>query len=108
MKKFLVLYNMPTASFDAFKDTSPKDKEKDMEDWMKWMEDNKASFVDMGNPVGANKRVAKATISDERNEVGGYSIVQAESHEAACAMFATNPHFSAPDAYIEVMEIVEM
>ena len=72
------------------------------------MEDKKDSLVDEGNPVAGNKRITNSGVSDERNEVGGYSIIQAENHEAACELLSGNPHFKAPGAYIEVMEIVEM
>ena len=108
MKKFLVLYNMPAEAFAAFDKVSEEEKKKDMDSWVEWMEVNKNSLVDEGNPVGVNKRVTKAGVSDERNEIGGYSIVQAESHEAACAMFADNPHLAVDGAYLEVMEIVQM
>jgi hypothetical protein len=108
MKKFLALYNMPTEAFEAFADMSDEDKKKEMEEWTTWMEDKKGSLSDMGNPVGNNKRMTKEGVSEERNEVGGYSIVEAESHEAACELLADNPHFKVAGAYIEVMEIIEM
>jgi hypothetical protein len=108
MKNFLVLYNMPPEAFDAFNEVSEEEKEKDMDSWMKWMEAHKEDFVDAGNPVGLNKRVTMAGAAEERNEVGGYSIVKAESHEAACAIFSDSPHLDVAGAYIDVMEIVEM
>jgi hypothetical protein len=33
---------------------------------------------------------------------------QAESHEAAAALFADNPHLTMPKATVEVMEIMPM
>ena len=57
-----------------------------MEAWKKWMNDNKASIVEGGAPLGKTKRV-NSTASDTKNEVGGYSVVQAEwqvgGHEKA-------------------------
>ena len=42
------------------------------------------------------------------SELGGYSIVQAESHEAAATLFANSPHLTMPGATVEVMEIMPM
>ncbi|MBX2866555.1 hypothetical protein KTR10_01180 [Candidatus Kaiserbacteria bacterium] len=108
MKKFLALYNLPAEGFDAFKNMSEADQQSEKQAWTPWMEAHKDSFVDLGNPVGSNKRVTKGEVSDVRNEVGGYSIVQAEDHEAACAIFTDCPHLNVPGAYIEVVEMTKM
>jgi hypothetical protein len=50
--------------------------------------------------------VAASGITDVNNDIGGYSIVQAESHEAAAALFADSPHLTMPGATAEVMEIM--
>lgn len=42
------------------------------------------------------------------DEVGGYSVVQAESHEAAAKLFEKHPHNEMPGAWVEVMEIKSM
>ena len=67
-----------------------------------------ASMSDGGGPVGKTKRVATSGITDIRNDIGGYSIVQAESQEAAAALFADRPHLTMPGATAEVMEIMPM
>jgi hypothetical protein len=54
---------------------------------MKWMDDNKASLADRGAPVGKNKRIDTNGIKDVKNDVCGYSIVQAESADAAAMIF---------------------
>ena len=59
-------------------------------------------------PVGKTKQAAASGASDIKNDIGGYSIVQAESHEAAAALFADNPHLTMPGATVEVMEIRPM
>ena len=73
-----------------------------------WMKKNMASFADSGGPVGKTKQVAASGASDIRNDIGGYSIVQAESQEAAAALFADNPHLTMPTATVELMEITPM
>jgi hypothetical protein len=54
-----------------------------MEAWMKWMNENKASILEGGAPLGKTKRADTTGISDTKNNIGGYSIVQAETHDAA-------------------------
>jgi hypothetical protein len=43
--------------------------------------------------------------SDSKNDIMLYSVVQAESHEAAAKSFEGHPHLQIPQASIEVMEI---
>jgi hypothetical protein len=109
MKKFLVLYRMDMAEMQKMMaSTSAEERKKSMEEWQVWMKRNVTSFADHGGPVGKTKQVAASGATDTRNDVGGYSIVQAESHEAAAALFADNPHITMPRATVEVMEIMPM
>ena len=89
------------------KDSTPEQQKKGMEAWMKWMNANKASIVEGGAPLGKTKRVDSNGASNTKNEVGGYSIVQAESHDAATKIFGKDhPHLQMPGAWIEIMEII--
>ncbi len=109
MKKFVALYMVTPAAMDEMmKNSTPEERKKGMDEWMAWAEGHKEDLVELGTPVGKNKRVTKEGVSDERNEVGGYSIAQAESHEAAAKIFDDCPHFKMPGAYIEVMECMDM
>ena len=76
-----------------------------MEAWMKWGERHGANIVDEGGPLGPTKRVSAHGISDTSNQVTGYVIVRAETHEAAARMFGEHPHFTIfPGDAVEVME----
>jgi hypothetical protein len=109
MKKFIALYMAPVAAMDEMrKNPNPEKDKKWMDSWNAWMEEHKASFVDVGAPAGANKRVMKDSVKDVRNEVTGYSVVQAESHDEAAKLFQGNPMLQMPGAYVEVMEWVPM
>ena len=109
MKKFLVLYRMDTAEMQKMMaSTSAEERKKSMGEWEAWMKKNMTSFADSGGPVGKTKQAAASRVSDIRNDIGGYSIVQAESHEAAAALFKDNPHLTMPGATVEVMEIMPM
>jgi hypothetical protein len=99
----------PNATIDAMmKNASPEDQKKGMDDWTAWMDAHKADLADMGAPTGKNKRVTKGGVSDTRNEVCGYTIVEADSHDAAAALFADCPHLEMDGAYVEVLECLEM
>ena len=109
MKKFIALYMVTPAAMDEMmKNSTPEERKKGMDEWMAWAEQHKEDLVELGTPLGKNKRVTQEGVSDERNEVGGYSIAQAESHEAATKIFEDCPHFKMPGAYIEVMECMTM
>ena len=72
--------------------------------WHKWMDDNAALVVTAGGPLGKTKRVGKDGITDIHNRMTGFIVVQAESHEAAAALFEGHPHFAIfPGDSVEVM-----
>ena len=108
MKKFMVLYMASAAEFEKMmKSATPEQQQKGMDAWMKWMHENKESIVDGGAPLGKTKRVDAKGTSDTKNEVGGYSIVQARSHDDAAKLFdKDHPHLHVPGAWIEIVEIM--
>ena len=111
MKKFMVLYMAPSADFEKLvSGSTPEGRQAFMDAWMKWMEANKAAVVDMGAPLGRTTRVDAKGASAVHNNVGGYSVVQAESAEAAAKLFGKDhPHLAAmPSAWIELIEIMPM
>jgi hypothetical protein len=73
--------------------------------WKKWMVDREKSLVDKGRPLGKTKRVTAKGVSDVRNDLNWYVILEADSHEAAANMVANHPHLQIPGSSIEVMEI---
>src|SRR5438105_5697851 len=95
MKKFLVLYRMDMGEMrKMMASTSAEDRKKSMGEWEVWMKKNTTSFIDSGAPVGKTKQTTKGGVADIKNDIGGYSIVQAESHEAAAALFTNSPHLT--------------
>jgi hypothetical protein len=110
MKKFMVLYMASKAEFEKMmKNSTPEQHQKGMEAWMKWMNENRTSLVDGGAPLGKTKRVDSNGASNTKNEIGGYSVVQAESHDAAAKMFGKDhPHLQVPGAWIEIVEIMPL
>ena len=112
MKKFLVLYMAKSAEFEKMMKTSNAEQQKKgMDAWMKWMNANQKSMVDGGAPVGKTKRVdTHGVATNVKNEIGGYGIVQAASHDAAAKLFGKDhPHLQMmPSAWVEVVEIMPM
>lgn len=75
--------------------------------WKKWAADNASSIAELGGPLSRTKLVSKAGISDIRNNLGAFTVVRAESQEAAAKMFVGHPHFTLfPGEGVEVMEVL--
>lgn len=108
MKKFMALYLVPAVAREqAMKDVTPEETRGQMKLWEIWLKENEGSIVDGGDPLGKTKRASANGVVDVKNEVAGYSIVQAESHEEAMKLFGhDHPHFNFAGATIEVMEII--
>ncbi len=109
MKKFLVLYKAPTEAFQAMKNSTPEQQKAGMAAWMTWSKQAASSMVDMGGPLGKSLRVTKGgAVTPVANELGGYSIMQAESKEALAATMKEHPHFMMPEGSIEIVELMPL
>lgn len=106
MKKFLVLYKAPASAFDQMKKATPEQQKAGMEAWMTWSKKTAGSIVDMGGPLGKSLRVTKGGTTPSTNDLGGYSVLQAESKEALAESLKGHPHFMMPDGAIEVVELM--
>jgi len=109
MSKFLVLYQAPVAVLDEWMRTPPEkrkaEEEKMMSEWKKWASENASKFADQGAGVGRPKRVDGKGITDTRNDIMLYAIVNADSPDAAAKIFRGHPHLQIPQSTIEVMEL---
>lgn len=75
--------------------------------WKKWVSDNAASIIEMGGPLSGTKLVASGGITDIHNNLSAFTIVQAESQEAAACLFLNHPHLTIfPGEGVEVMEVL--
>jgi muconolactone delta-isomerase len=108
MKKFLVLYRAPLSSFELMKKATPEQQKSGMEAWMAWSQKAASSIVDMGAPLGKSLRLTTSGTSPVANDLGGYSIFQAESQEALAETLAGHPHFMMPEGTIDVIELIPM
>jgi hypothetical protein len=108
MKKFLVLYKAPASSFEQMMKATPEQQKAGMDAWMAWSKKATALIVDMGGPLGKSLRVTKGGASPTTNDLGGYSILQAESKEALAEGLKGHPHFMTPDGSIEIVELMQL
>lgn len=80
-------------------------KQKENAGMQDWMRKNADVIVDHGSPLGKTRSISTTGIADTRNDLTGYTIVQAESHEAAARLFQNHPHFALfPGTAVEIME----
>ena len=110
MKKFMAIYMASGPDFEnMMKNSTPEQQRRGMEAWMTWIQDNKAAILEGGAPLGKTKRADVGGVSDIKNNMGGYSVVQAETHDAAAKLFGKDhPHLRMPGAWVEIMEIVQL
>ena len=115
MQKFVALYTGSSSDAERAKwnqmDEQSRKKREDagMKAWRDWGVKHATSIVDQGSPLGRTKRVGRDGISDIRNSIAAYVIVQAESHEAAAKMFEGHPHFAIfPGDSVEIMPCNEI
>ncbi len=109
MKKFLAIY---TGAPDAFAkwtsmdEAQRKQREAEgMKAWHEWGRKHQAAILDTGGPLGKTKRTGPDGVTDIRNSMTGYVLLQAESHQAAEKMFENHPHFAIfPGEAVEIME----
>jgi hypothetical protein len=96
------------AAWNALSETERKAKEKDgIAAWKAWVAKHQAALVEMGGPLGKTKRVGPEGIADVSNEMGAFTVVRAESQEAAAKMFENHPHFAIfPGEAVEVMPVL--
>jgi hypothetical protein len=113
MKKFCAIYLGTQAAMEKWKkldDATRKQREqKGMQAWQDWANKNKSAIVEMGSPLGKTKRADASGIKDTSNAMAAWTIVQAESHEAAAKLFENHPHFTIfPGDAVEIMECLPL
>src|SRR5579862_4641781 len=104
MKKFMALYMAPAEAVAEMMKATPEQMKQGMDAWMAWGDKFKDSIVEMGSPLGKTTKVDTKGMSSMKNDITGYSIVEAESGDDAAEVFEDHPHLSMPGAHIEVIE----
>lgn len=93
MKKFIVLYHAPIDAMQQTANTSPEDQAKGMEAWMTWAKKCGDKLVDLGNPLTNGQQLSPdGKSAASKQNVAGYSVLQAENMEEAKALLQGHPH----------------
>jgi len=102
MAKFLYVY------YGGKMETDPEKQKESMDAWMKWFGGLGKAVVDAGNPTMPGKMVTKAGSKDiSGDSITGYSVVQADSLDAALKIAKGSPQLTA-GGQIAVYSIMEM
>lgn len=89
---------------------TPEEGEKVMAAWQAWMGGMGEALAVPGAPVGLSKTVSTDGVADDggANPVSGYSVVNADTIEAACEMAKGCPMVADGSGSVEVAEVLEM
>jgi len=113
MKRYLAVYTGSPEAMDAWKALDPDERQErehaGMVAWVQWLQKHAGAIVEQGSPLGKTKQVSAKGINDVRNNMGAWTVVQAESQEAAARMFENHPHFAIfPGEAVDVMECLPL
>lgn len=89
---------------------TPEEGEKVMAAWNAWYGKMGDAVVDGGAPVGMSKTVTASGIEDNggANPLSGYTVVKADTIEAACEMAKGCPILDGGSGTVEVAQVHEM
>lgn len=102
MTKYLVLYRSSTTAEEQMSQSTPEQAQAGMDAWMAWAGEAGDAIVDLGTPLSVVDPAG-----DSGDPIGGYSILQAESHEALEKVLAGHPH-KMTGGTIETLEFLPM
>lgn len=106
MAKFVVIY-----SGGMGMSASEEEQQRIMGEWGAWYGKMGESIVDGGNPFGASKNIASAGAAAAdgpgATPATGYTIINADSLDAATAACADHPHLNH-GGQVQVFEAIDM
>jgi hypothetical protein len=99
---YLVLYRSSMTAGEQMAQSTPEQAQAGMDAWMAWAEEAGGAVVDLGTPLAVVDPGG-----DSGDPIGGYSILQAESHEALDKVLAGHPH-KTMGGTIETLECLSL
>lgn len=107
MSKFLFLYRGPATPMEDF---TPEQSAEQMQAWGTWMGKLGSALADGGAPFGARAAVSDNGSSPAPGDLNGYSIIEADSLEAARAYTGGHPFLSEGKGRftVEIFELAPM
>jgi len=86
MANYLLLYH------GGSQPSTPEEGAKVMADWTNWFGSLGAATIDAGDPTGPTRRISASGVSDDPTGANGYSIIAADSLDAAVEVAKGCPH----------------
>lgn len=107
MAKYIMVYRGPATPMEDF---TPEMGEAIMAEWNNWIGKVGTALVDVGSPFGTGASVRADGTDGAGSDLNGYSIVEAESIDAAKALCDHHPFLSSgtADFAVEVYELLPM
>ena len=102
MTKYLVLYRSTMTAGEQMEQSTPEQAQAGMDAWMAWAEQAGDAVVYLGTPLAVVD-----SGGDSADPIGGYSILQSESHEALADVLDSHPH-KAMGGTIETLECLQI
>lgn len=109
MKRYLAIFTGSPNAMSQWQSLPEQERHQreaaGLQAWHDWADRHRGSILELGAPLGRTKSVTRSGITDIRNQMTGYTVVEADSHEAAAKLFESHPHFTIfPGDGVEVME----
>jgi len=107
--KYLVLYRSSVPAREQMASGSAEEAQAGMQLWMDWAGRVGSAMADMGSPLDPVASIDQTGASGQPGSpfIGGFSILEAESADAAKKLLDDHPHFHAPGGpSIEVLEFL--
>jgi hypothetical protein len=107
MSKYLYLYRGPATPLDEF---TPEQGAEQAAAWGEWMSRVGSALADVGSPFGERVAVADDGTTPATSDQNGYSIIEADSLDAAKTFADKHPFLSEGKGRfaIEIFELVPM
>lgn len=104
MSEYIIIYR------GGGRPETPEAGQEHMKKWRQWMMDLGEAIVNPGTPFGKSSIVSASGVSGDAgaNAANGYTIVKADSEEAAMAMAKACPHLNFEGATLEVAPLMDM
>ena len=89
---------------------TPEEGARMMAAWNDWYSAMREALVDGGAPVGQSMTVSQGGVASDggANPLSGYTVVQADTIEAACEMAKGCPMIADGSGSVEVAPVIDM
>ena len=108
MTKYLLLYRSTVSAQDQMAAATPEEAQAGMDAWMAWAGEAGEAIVDLGMPLGGGRHLDGSQATPSDTDAAGYSILQADSLDAAVKLLEQHPHLMMPGNSLDVLPILAM